>query len=332
MPRVAFTIMARQLRILYSGAWYHVMNRGVDHQPIFFKSKHRKLFTKILEKISDVYKLEVHAYCLMTNHYHVLLRTLEPNLPSAIQYLDGVYAQKLNKDMSRDGPLLRGRFKSILVEQDEYLLHVSRYIHLNPLEAGIVEDLDHYRWSSYPYYTGDKNKPKWLHLDFIHDYFKGDDVPQLYKKYTLAGNDASINEFYSTENVKPVLATKEFIKNLNIEPSESSKEIDLKFVEMKVSLNVILNVVEKISGASKEKITRSARGQKNTLRCLFIYLSRNITGYKINDIAKFLSDCHYSTVSASLSRFEKRIASSQELRSLVALCKMELFSIVKSYH
>jgi len=146
--------MARQLRILYAGAWYHVMNRGVNKQTIFFKTKHREEFIALLEHVSKVYNVEIHAYCLMTNHYHILIRTREANLPEVMQYLNSVYARKVNIDMCRDGPLLRGRFKSVLIADDEHLLCVSRYIHLNPLEAGLIDQMDDSQWSSYPYYIG----------------------------------------------------------------------------------------------------------------------------------------------------------------------------------
>lgn len=175
--------MARQPRILFPGAWYHVMNRGANHQSIFIDSNQRKLFLSLLQHISTVYKIEIHAYCLMTNHYHLLIRTPKPNLPEAMRYLDSVYAAKFNKYMGRDGPLFRGRFKSVLVDADEYLIHVARYIHLNPLEAKMVDDLSTYRWSSYPLYLGIQHPPQWLHLDFVLGYFSGEDIHKQYKSF-----------------------------------------------------------------------------------------------------------------------------------------------------
>ncbi|MDQ2995058.1 MAG: transposase [Pseudomonadota bacterium] len=322
--------MARQLRILFPGAWYHVMNRGVNRQAIFFKIKHRKLFIDLLKYLTDVFKVEIHAYCLMTNHYHILLRTWKPNLPVVMHYLDSMYAKSLNKDMSRDGPLFRGRFKSILVEQDEYLLHLSRYIHLNPFDAGLIKNLGDFRWSSYPYYIGTKRKPVWLHTDFVHGYFQGGNIFEQYKKYTEAGNDPYIEKFYSSEKIKPILGTKEFIRNLNITKSSSGEIADSEYLSIKITLSTIMESIEKMTGKSKDSIMRSARGQSNDLRSAFIYLSRKIAGHRITDIAIYLSNCHYSTVSAALSRFEKKLTSSDDLQSLIAICKMEIFRIVKS--
>lgn len=316
--------MARQLRILYSGAWYHVMNRGANHQAIFFRDYHRKIFTDLLQHISIVYKVEVHAYCLMTNHYHLLLRTTDPNLPEAMRYLDSVYTSRLNKDLLRDGPLFRGRYKSVLVEADEYLLHVSRYIHLNPLEAGLVKDLKQYRWSSYRCYIGDDKSPDWLHTDFIHEYFTGDCHNVQYKKYTEIGNSDIIKEFYSAEKTKPVLATEHFISSLKVSSDISTEITVIERMAVKWSISEILNVVKKVTGHTNEAILQSTRGKINIPRSLFIYLSRKIAGHKLKSIAKTLSNCHYSTVSLTLANFEKNLAKNNHLNSLISICIMEL--------
>ena len=131
--------MARPLRIEYPGAWYHVMNRGVDRQPIFLHDAHRESFLSLLSDISRSYQVEIHAYCLMNNHYHLLVRTPLGNISRAMRHLNGVYTQRFNSMEKRDGSLFRGRFKAILVEADEYLLRLSRYIHLNPVAAKLVK-------------------------------------------------------------------------------------------------------------------------------------------------------------------------------------------------
>ena len=127
--------MSRPLRIQYEGAWYHVMNRGSNRQLIFTRDEHRLIFLQLLEEIVVKYKLEIHAFCLMGNHYHLLVNTPFANLSRVMRHLNGVYTQKFNLLEQRDGPLFRGRYKAILVENEDYLLQVSRYIHLNPVSV-----------------------------------------------------------------------------------------------------------------------------------------------------------------------------------------------------
>jgi putative transposase len=127
--------MARPLRIMYAGAWYHVMNRGTARQFIYHTDDQRHLF---LSLIHLRYQAEIHAYCLMGNHYHLLIRIQRPNLDRIMRHLDGIYTQRYNKSLNRDSPLFRSRYKSCLIEAENYLLQTSRYIHLNPVVAKLV--------------------------------------------------------------------------------------------------------------------------------------------------------------------------------------------------
>src|SRR5438132_2071692 len=105
--------MARPLRIEYEGAWYHVMNRGISHQAIYKTIDHRRMFLDLLAEISSKFFVEIHAYCLMENHYHLLLRTPFSNLGKAMRHLDGVYTRRYNISEGRDGPIFRGRYHAI---------------------------------------------------------------------------------------------------------------------------------------------------------------------------------------------------------------------------
>ena len=154
--------MSRPLRIYFEGAWYHVMNRGVNKNEIFFKDTHRYEFLNLLGKTKEIYGIEIHAYCLMSNHYHLIIRTPRGNISQAMKYLNSTFAQYVNLTMHRDGPLFRGRFKAIVVNADEYLVRLSRYIHLNPLEAKMVTSLLKFRWSSYLSYIGRAKSEEWL--------------------------------------------------------------------------------------------------------------------------------------------------------------------------
>jgi len=162
--------MSRPLRIEYEGAWYHVMNRGIARQAIYLNRDHRNVFLTLLEEISRKYYIEIHAYCLMDNHYHLLLRTPLPNLGKAMRHLDGVYTRRFNISQKRDGSIFRGRYHAILIEEEEYLIRVSRYIHLNPVSAKICSNPIDYTWSSYQYFFNEDIHCRWLIKEKILSY------------------------------------------------------------------------------------------------------------------------------------------------------------------
>ena len=130
--------MARPLRIEFKGAWYHVMNRGAGRCRIFENDAQRHYFLSLLEVTCERFNAEWHAYCLMTNHYHLMLRTPQGNLQRIMRHINGVYTQYYNRESRRDGPLFRGRYKAILVDAEAYWTHLSRYIHRNPVDASVV--------------------------------------------------------------------------------------------------------------------------------------------------------------------------------------------------
>src|ERR1700751_692553 len=121
----------------------------------------------------SLWKVEIYAYCLMDNHYHLLLSTPTAGLSRAMRHLDGIYTQKFNRVHNRDGPLFRGRYKAILIAAEEYFLSVVRYIHKNPLAAGVVPDIDRYRWSSHGEYLNKKQCPNWLNTGSVMSRFSG---------------------------------------------------------------------------------------------------------------------------------------------------------------
>ncbi len=163
--------MARPLRIIYPGAVYHITSRGNERKAVFKSIRDREKFLEYLESAVEKYQAVIHAYCLMDNHYHLLLETPAGNLPRIMRHINGAYTTYFNVKRDRSGHLFQGRYKAILVEKDEYAKELSRYIHLNPVRAKLVECPEEYKWSSYPSYIGIKKPPKWLYRDFILGYF-----------------------------------------------------------------------------------------------------------------------------------------------------------------
>ena len=159
--------MARPLRVEYPGAFYHVLNRGNSREQLFNNPSDHNKFLQYLEKAAERFALIIHTYCLMGNHYHLLVETPEPNLSMTMQWLNVSYATYFNRKQKRSGHLFQGRFKAILIDADAYLLHLSRYIHLNPVRAGIINTLGQFRWSSYPSFIGEQLSPKFLMTDVL---------------------------------------------------------------------------------------------------------------------------------------------------------------------
>lgn len=191
--------MARPLRIIYPGAFYHVTSRGNERKAVFKSKRDREKFLEYLESATERYQAVIHVFCLMDNHYHLLLETPSGNLPQIMQHINGAYTTYFNVKRDRSGHLFQGRYKAILVEKDEYAKELSRYIHLNPVRAKMVDTPEEYEWSSYPFYVGRKKAPQWLYRNFILRYF-GDNpsVAQTgYRRFLTAkvndGNESPLD-------------------------------------------------------------------------------------------------------------------------------------------
>ena len=154
--------MARPLRIEYPGAFYHVINRGQRQEAIFDDDRDRERFLSCLGRTFSLFGVRLHAYCLMTNHYHIVIETPEANLSRSMQWLNVSYAVYYNRRHQYAGPLFQGRFKAMLVEADTYLEPLSRYIHLNPVRVELVKRPWKYAWSSCRYFVTTATPPDWL--------------------------------------------------------------------------------------------------------------------------------------------------------------------------
>ena len=184
--------MARPLRIEYPGALYHVTSRGNGRADIFLDDQDRLTFLDILGDAAGRFGWRCHAYCLMDNHYHLLIETPEANLSRGMRHVNGVYTQRFNRAHELVGHVFQGRFKAILVEREAYLLELSRYVVLNPVRAGLVRSAKDWRWSSYRATAGLKKGPNFLHTKWILGQFgKGDRGRTEYRRFITAGKGAS---------------------------------------------------------------------------------------------------------------------------------------------
>ena len=174
--------MPRKSRIDYEGAWHHVMNRGIGHARIFDDATVR-IFLLELRDACAQHRAETHGYCLLPNHYHLLLHTPEAGLSAAMQSLSSRFTQAVNRLRSRDGPLFKGRFRSVAIEDDAHLVRVSQYIHLNPVEAGLVAAPEDWPWSSAAAYLGQAERPEWLHVRALLEMFGSANPETAYAQY-----------------------------------------------------------------------------------------------------------------------------------------------------
>ncbi len=167
--------MARPLRIQYPGAYYHVTSRGNERKDIFRSRRDREKFLEYLQSATQRYGARIHCYCLMSNHYHLLMETPEGNLSQIMQHINGSYTTYHNIKRKRAGHLFQGRYHALLVEADAYALELSRYVHLNPLRAGITEPPEEHPWSSCSSYIDGRAVPEWLYTDAILAYMSSNE-------------------------------------------------------------------------------------------------------------------------------------------------------------
>lgn len=181
--------MARPLRIEYAGALYHITSRGDRREDIYLDDADRSAFLAVFAEVCKRFNWVCHAYCLMSNHYHLLVETIEPTLSQGMRQLNGVYTQRYNRRHDRVGHVFQGRYKAILVQKDSYLLELARYIVLNPVRAGMVRTARDWPWSSYRATAAGENPPAWLHVDELLSAFASQREParQAYRHFVSQG-------------------------------------------------------------------------------------------------------------------------------------------------
>ena len=181
--------MSRPLRIEYPGAVYHITSRGNEKKPVFKDDQDRENFLNTIQHVSKRYNWICHAYCLMTNHFHLLIETPDGNLSLGMRQLNGVYTQLFNKWHDRVGHLFQGRYKAILIQKDSHLLEVCRYVILNPVRARMVERPEEWKWSSYLATAGKTRPHSCLTTDWVLGQFSGKrgKAEQEYRKFIQWG-------------------------------------------------------------------------------------------------------------------------------------------------
>ena len=321
--------MARQWRIEYPGALYHVLSRGNGRQDIFLTDDDRGLFLELLQEFSDRFSIEVYAYVLMGNHYHLLLETPDANLSKGMQWFGTTYTRKFNLRNNQSGHLFQGRFKSIIVENDAYLLRLSCYIHRNPLRAGIVDRLSDYRWSSYRYYAYRKSAPAWLKTSRILEQVSGKDKKQAYRRKVQLYADEKGSVW---EDVRHglVYGSETFLNDLKERFLSSQKEVELpqhNRMYRDVDPNIILKTACEAMQLDLDVVQKSKRITKTLKdqRDLLIYLLWQSGRFSNREIGTLLG-ISYSNVSRRVIEIRKKLEKDSGVRgrykALSALIKV----------
>ncbi len=177
--------MPRERRNDFPGAWHHVMNRTIDGNLLFADDTDRRIFMTELRGALAAFRAELHGYCLMSNHYHLLIHTPDGGLSNTLQRTASLFTQKMNTRRNRDGPLFRGRFNSVSPNDDAHLVNMSAYIHLNPVKAGLVKAPEDWGWSSASAYFGIAERPDWLHTTTLIDILDAAGGTAGYRKFVM---------------------------------------------------------------------------------------------------------------------------------------------------
>lgn len=211
--------MARPLRIEFPGAIYHITSRGNEKKQIFFDDGDRKIFLEILADVNDKYNWICHAYCIMNNHYHLVIETVDGNLSRGMRQLNGVFTQSINKKYNKTGHVFQGRYKAILVQKESYLLELARYVVLNPVRAKIADNPKEWKWSSFRSTAGFEKPHQCLTIDwilgqfgstnrlamekyvaFVKDGIKSKPILKEVRNQVLLGSDDFVNELIDQLN------------------------------------------------------------------------------------------------------------------------------------
>ncbi|QDQ29219.1 addiction module toxin RelE [Chitinimonas arctica] len=282
--------MARPLRLEFAGALYHLTSRGDRREDIYLTEEDRRQFLMLLGQVCERFNWRVHAYCLMTNHYHLVVETVEANLSAGMRQLNGVYTQYFNRAHCRVGHVFQGRYKGILVERDSYLLELSRYVVLNPLRAGMVAELLDWPWSSYPTMVGD-SAPDWLAVKPLLACFGGkiDQARERYRRFVAQG----VNRSPPWEELRgqAFLGSDAFLDQMQVRLSQQVSAV--------TSLREIPRV-QRRPAAKPVGWYAIMYPERNTA----IFEAYQSGGYTLQDVAEHFG-LHYTTVSRIVSKYVK---------------------------
>jgi len=256
----------------FPGAWHHVMNRGARRADVYLTDDHCTLFLDILGEVVDKHGVEVHAYSLMPNHFHLLVRSVDGKLPEAMKLLLQLYTQRLNRLCGWDGAVFRGRYRDEVVEDDDYLAYLFAYVHLNPVRAQLVGTLEEvHAWTSMRAHLGLEGRPEWLATSGVKSVFG---TPEA-----MADATRSLHR-----GQKEWPAGSSFTGDVPRWPSRAAAQ------EMGVPVDTLLDRVTAVTGVGRDDLRKASRGRgANPARRFAVTALAEHTGLKHREIGEALA-------------------------------------------
>ena len=318
--------MARPLRIEYPSAYYHVMNRGNRGEDIFVTDKDRKVFLAGLVDSCETYDIKLIAFVLMTNHFHLLIQTPQANLSEFMRHFLVTYTVRFNRRNGRTGHVFQGRFKSLLVDEDEYLLPLSRYIHLNPIRTRPFKKADFPTkseylkkcpWSTFPGYCYIRKRNKNIDYDwFLSTYFGGDSAKgrRHCREYVFNTIEGEIENPFEEVVHQSILGGQDFVNWVRQKlPQKGQREIpSLTKLQQHMSVERIIGEVAKAGNAQAENLL-DRKTKLKELRQMAMELSYRFSNCKQKEIGAIFG-VDYSTVSQSRARLKAKLESNRKLK------------------
>jgi REP element-mobilizing transposase RayT len=324
--------MTRPLRIEYPDAYYHVINRGNYQEKIYFNDRDKEKFLEYLEKAAERFSVIFHGYCLMSNHYHLLIQTPDSNLSMAMQWINVSYATYFNRKRDRHGHLFQGRFKAILIDADEYLKHLSRYIHLNPVRAKMVSSPADYPWSSYRAFIGKEKVPRYLETDWLLSTFgkTKKQARQSYMDFVEKVDAKSLENPSDLVSEGFLLGDSNFLKWVKetfLSDRDDQKEIpQLKKLKPRIAVEDVVEAVADQFECSTDQII--AKGRKNNkAREVAIYLARDMCGLSCKDLGLYFGGVSGALITIMHKRIAEEASQNRRFRRRINTIKKRIFNI-----
>jgi len=323
--------MARPLRIQFPDAFYHITCRGIERRKIFIDDKDRYRFLAYLSDSLEIYQVVLHAYILMTNHFHLLIQTKKANCSEFMRHFNIRYTGWFNWRYNRDGNLYQGRYKAYLIDADSYLLEVSRYLHLNCVRVKKLRKLDYraqwqyvkgYRWSSIHGYLNEKRVVKNIEYGLILSMVGG---RSGYRKFVIDGIKKGIDNPFKKVRSRIILGdddfvvkAKKYIKRASVREQPSYRDVMIKTLEPEV----VLGILSRECGIKKGILQR--RRVNGNIRGMVAELLYKYSEITQAQIGRLIGDIDYVSVHYLRKRFKERMKESPKMRKIYQKAEIRL--------
>lgn len=316
--------MARPLRIEYEGAFYHITSRGNEGKRIFKSNPDRRRFLRYLQDAHRRFKVIIHVWCLMDNHYHLLLETPLANLARSMQMINSSYTTYYNNRRKRIGHLFQGRYKAILIDKDAYARELSRYIHLNPVRAKITTIPERYAWSSYRHYIYPGKYPQYIKIKFILGYFskQEEEARKKYKEFVEEGLGKKGTNPFKGITAGCILGNTSFVQEIK-DKYLGSKKSQRDLPSLRELNKDIISAEEIVEFVGREKNI----GEKESLK-IKVYLLRKYTAETLEEIsARLERRISAAGVSQSFLRLKNNSLENRKLNEKIKKIERKLSNV-----